>query len=313
MTSIYHLRRVQKRHTKRVTEFLTSVFKTRPGFWKWKLAMPSKRPIITWMATVPNGEPISHYAYLPLDIAAGKERIPASLCTAMATHPKHRGRSLISRLSETSFQDAEAQSSEICIGFSNQAGLRVDKGSVGYGYRIIGSFATFACLTGKAIVSVLYLEPLKAKESFKKISPSAHALSIEKNPAYLEWRYRHHPEKAYRCFRLMKERRLVGYAVLRFREHRTEIMDIVLHDEHAMVEALNACAAHAKKQGSRMVTVSVLKNPFWKQSLSKAGFHELPKRARYHLTLKMTKHTPRDFKRILTKASAWRLMGGDIL
>lgn len=313
MTNVYHIRRMQKRHTKPVTVFLAAVFKTKPGFWKWKLAMSSKRPAIAWMATTPKGELVSHYAYLPLDVAAGKERMPASLCTAMATHPEHRGRSLISRLSQAAFQDAEKQGSEICIGFSNQAGLRVDKNSSGYGYAIIGSFATFATFPGKTDETTIRLEALRAKEPFKKIPFSAQILGIAKNPSFLHWRYRRYPKKIYRCFRLMDKKRLIGYVILRFRKSRAEIMDLLLRDEHRMAEALGVTVAYAKMHGARLVTVSVLKNPFWKQHLSKAGFHEVPKRVRYHLTLKFTSHTPCEFKRILNKAAAWRLMSGDIL
>lgn len=313
MTDVYHLRRVQPRHQKKVAAFLSSLFKTKPGFWKWKLSIPYKRPASAWIATLPSGEPVSHYAYMPLAVVAGKERVHGALCTAMATAPRHRGRSLISQLSRAAFDDVERQGAEICLGFSNQAGLKVDKKATGYGYRVVGSFATYAAIPRKTMKSDVVLIRMKRSERFRSWPATPHALALQKSADYLEWRYRAHPDHTNECFRLVRGNKQIGYAVLRSKNARMEITDLIVGNDREIPDAVRSCSAYARQKGSRILTITVLKNTFWKRVLKQAGFVSLLKRTRYSLTIKTTRHTPQDLKRLFLKANSWRLVGGDIL
>lgn len=64
--------------------------------------------------------------------------VPVGLSINMAVHPDYRGRGLVKQVAEPVYAALAAQGGVAGVGFSNAAGVEVDRHSSGYGYRVIG-------------------------------------------------------------------------------------------------------------------------------------------------------------------------------
>lgn len=56
----------------------------------------------------------------------------------LAVHPDYRGQGLVRPLAERVYEEARARGAVAGVGFSNAAGVQVDRRSRGYGYRVVG-------------------------------------------------------------------------------------------------------------------------------------------------------------------------------
>src|SRR5690349_13675851 len=56
----------------------------------------------------------------------------------MAVHPDYQGRGLIKQIAQPVYQAVGEQGGMAGVGFSNAAGVKVDRRSKGYGYQVIG-------------------------------------------------------------------------------------------------------------------------------------------------------------------------------
>ena len=68
--------------------------------------------------------------------------ITVGVSVNMAVHPDYRGRGLVKQVAEPVYTAVRAQGGIAGVGFSNAAGVKVDKHSKGYGYRVVGRLAS---------------------------------------------------------------------------------------------------------------------------------------------------------------------------
>lgn len=64
--------------------------------------------------------------------------LPVGMSVNMATHPDYRGRGLIKHAAAPVYQTLQEQGICAGVGFSNAAGVKVDRHSKGYGYQVVG-------------------------------------------------------------------------------------------------------------------------------------------------------------------------------
>jgi GNAT superfamily N-acetyltransferase len=71
-------------------------------------------------------------------VPGGAEAITVGVSMNMAVHPDYRGRGLVKQVAEPVYKAVQAQGGTAGVGFSNAAGVKVDRHSKGYGYRVVG-------------------------------------------------------------------------------------------------------------------------------------------------------------------------------
>lgn len=68
---------------------------------------------------------------------------PVGLSINMAVHPNYRGQGLIKKVAAPVYEALTAQGVMAGVGFSNAAGVQVDKRSSGYGYSVVGKLRPY--------------------------------------------------------------------------------------------------------------------------------------------------------------------------
>lgn len=96
-------------------------------------------PVVAWGAW--DGDVLAaQYSCLmrPLRVPGHAAPLPVGMSVNLAVHPAYRGRGLVRPLAERVYDAVRARGAVAGVGFSNAAGVRVDRRSRGYGYRVVG-------------------------------------------------------------------------------------------------------------------------------------------------------------------------------
>lgn len=251
------------------------------------------------------GRAVSQYANAPITLSDDARPFPAMVCADMATAPGYRGRGLISKLARDVYSRVVQSDAVLSVGYSNEAGVQVDRSAKGYGYHVVGRFARYLRPLLFALSTPYRLEPVK---DFAAVCTYGEGLRIYKSPAYLTWRYLRKPHADYRVFRVSRGGATEGYAVLRAARGRCHLVELTTSPEP---DVLRAVQNTALSWGRRALLVYVLDNDYWRESLR--GFVRVPSNPRlenYYLTVKPhCDPMPNDWE----SPARWRLMGGDIV
>ena len=106
------------------------------SLWTW---LHTEREVLSWGAW--DGPRLAaQYSSLLTTLAIPGQCAPArvGLCVNMAVHPHYRGRGLVKQLAQPVYTALREQAGVAGVGFSNAAGVNVDKHSRGYGYQVVG-------------------------------------------------------------------------------------------------------------------------------------------------------------------------------
>ena len=156
----------------------------------------------------------AQYACLRRKVLIGDVPFETGMSLNMSVHPEFRGRGLIKQVAHPVYETLQAEGVMLGVGFSNAAGVQVDRHSRSYGYRVVGQMiSTFA-----------YLKPL----------PSCPALTLSETLPDTEWdvgdgelirfemtagsiahRYAHHPFRRYHYGLWQENGALLGVVIYR--------------------------------------------------------------------------------------------------
>jgi hypothetical protein len=141
--------------------------------------------------------------------------LPVGLSINMAVHPNYRGRGLVKQVAEPVYAALTAQGVAAGVGFSNAAGVQVDRQSSGYGYQVVGQLRPF----------LLWLRSQKRYADFKlttawptlPFAPAAPGTAIQFawNPASLRQRFACHPFRKYQFGIWQQDETIAGIVVYR--------------------------------------------------------------------------------------------------
>ena len=142
----------------------------------------------------------AQYSCLLRDLCLPRQPNPASVGMSinMAVHPDYRGRGLVKNVSRPVYEALQARGCLAGVGFSNAAGVKVDKRSKGYGYRVVGKMKPM-------LVCVLRppsVEPLTITDKWPDISPinqtDKRSIRLCATPSTIFERFAAHPFRQYR-------------------------------------------------------------------------------------------------------------------
>lgn len=103
------------------------------------IALHGAFPVLAW-GVWDRDELIAQYSCLlrRLQVPELGRTVDVGYSFNLAVHPDHRGRGLVKLASEPVYRAVQEEGALAGVGFSNAQGLRVDRRSRGYGYRVVG-------------------------------------------------------------------------------------------------------------------------------------------------------------------------------
>lgn len=136
----------------------------------------------------------------------------------MAVHPDYRGRGLVKQVSQPVYDEVGERGGIAGVGFSNAAGIKVDKRSKGYGYQVVGQMIPSLAILIKSLrpssVPPLILTPDWPK-NLTAVSRPSPGICFATTPDRLRHRFGRHPFRRYQFGLQVANDRVEGVVVYR--------------------------------------------------------------------------------------------------
>lgn len=235
------------------------------------------------------------------------------ICTDMCTDVMHRGRGLISKLSNNVYEQVEKNGYDFSIGYSNDEGVKVDTFATNYNYEIIGKFVRYFKFIVRKKKTGYRLEMIHSLDR-DYYSHYSKYIRIKKDHDYLFWRYFKKPNSEYEMYKIIDGEKNVGYVVLRPIRYKCYIYDIVTENDDMkhMVSVLRSIENKMYERKTRFIVYNVLDNSYWKKLFNKYKYFKRTNNTiNYYLTIRI--HNSKIPKEIILNKENWLLMNGDIL
>ncbi|MCA9924641.1 MAG: GNAT family N-acetyltransferase, partial [Anaerolineales bacterium] len=231
----------------------------------------------------------------------------------MAVHPDYRGSGLVKQVSAPVYAALQAEGGIAGVGFSNAAGVKVDRHSKGYGYRVLGQMQpTLAWIHHSPAEPCLDLTTTWPDKPFATAPDSKH-VCFNITPAWIYHRYACHPFRQYQFGVWETAVSVRGIVVFRpFRRGPIAGVSLLTVYGDDPVELLTRFCATLYRSGVRFIhALSTPQSPLRTQLQKTAVCLPLPTtRTPYFLTLKPLTDT---LPAALFDINNWDCSGGDIL
>ena len=279
---------------------------------KWKFFSPLfHKKTVSYVAVSEKDEVVAQYTNIPVTVRRKAVTYAASLCVDMATHVDHRRRGLISLLSAKVYKKIQQQGTQFSIGFSNAAGVMVDKHAKEYGYQVVGTFVRYYTWCQLASRKAVLLERVTSFDLLRPTEVSSPFFRLEKTNAFLTWRYLKKPNVSYEIYRF-QEGKLGGYVVVSFQKRRCYVYDIVTNARtNEWKRIVRGIENLAVERGVKIVIFHVLDNCFWRELLAPGYWCNRSAKRRTFFTVHPHQKAPSSKK--LLNPDEWLVMNGDIL
>lgn len=315
----YRLQKYSHSYLDSFINLLDSAFeienKDKRGLVEWKyFDTYHQRETITYIALDEADKVVAQYTNLPVRIAHQNILFNSMICIDMTTHLNHRGKGLITKLSEKVYEEVRNNHYDFTLGFSNDEGINVDKYSRSYGYVEVGKFARYFRIAIRRKATPCRLVLVNSFETDAVFGNQTQYCRIYKDFDYLSWRYIRKPNSEYTIYQIILDKKAIGYIVLRFKENKCYIYDILINDlgKTEMINVLWSIENTALDQGIRIIVYNVLDNTFWQSLFNKYKYYKKTNNAvNYYLTIKI--HNPTVSTDLLLNKDNWIIMNGDIL
>ena len=141
--------------------------------------------------------------------------LPVGLSINMAVHPNYRGQGLVKQVAGPVYQALAKRGVVAGAGFSNAAGVQVDKRSSGYGYQVVGRLRPYLLwLRTQKQAADFQLTTAWPTRPFAQVDGGT-AVQFAWNPASLRHRFASHPFRTYHFGVWQQEDTVVGIVVYR--------------------------------------------------------------------------------------------------
>jgi hypothetical protein len=163
------------------------------------------------------GQLVAQYTSLINNVNApdGRASFRVGLSVNMAVHPDYRGRGLVKSVAQPVYDTLQGMGVVAGVGFSNAEGVKVDRRSKGYGYRVVGKLQpNLLWLTSRRG----NLGPLRLSSHWPAgewaLAPGPRdRFRFDVDPAWLQHRFAGHPFRKYRFGVREEEARISGIVI----------------------------------------------------------------------------------------------------
>lgn len=315
----YKLVRYSDKYIQPLTTLLDSSFaiknKEKRELVRWKMfGSYSQLKTITYLALDKSGTVVAQYTNFPVGMGREDKKYKGMICMDMTTHSAHRGKGLITALAGKVYEQVRKNGFDFTIGFSNDAGVQVDKNSRNYGYNVVGKFARYFKIAVFRKEAEWNLSLTDDFDNHWQQDKKSEYFRYLKNYDYLKWRYKDKPNNDYLIYKLEKNGKIGGYVVLKCINKRCYVCDILIGDNSfsQIKPVLRAVENLAFKKGCYIVIYNVLDNKYW-QKLFKQNYYwrKTLNKDNYYLTIKI--HNQKLDRDLILDKNNWWLINGDIL
>jgi len=115
----------------------------------------------------------------------------------LAVHPDYRGRGLVKQVAQPVYAELAERGVLAGVGFSNAAGVQVDRHSTGYGYRVVGQLCSRLVWLRPTGAEPLILTTCWPTTLVQIQPPATDRIRLATSTAALQHRFTHHP---FRCY-----------------------------------------------------------------------------------------------------------------
>ncbi|MBI5564543.1 MAG: GNAT family N-acetyltransferase [Chloroflexi bacterium] len=235
------------------------------------------------------------------------------LSVNLAVHPEYRGRGLVKQVARPVYAALAELGGVAGVGFSNAAGVQVDRHSTGYGYRVVGQLRPRLIWLRPTAAEPLTLTDRWPAAPVQINLPVDDHIRFATSEALIQHRFTHHPFRRY-CFGVHSvEREVRGLVV--YRPIRVgPFAGVSLLGAYAadVSGLLKRWASALRANGIYFVHALITPASTLRSALRAIGVDVvLPyTRSPYYLTVKpLTARTPDE----LLNFARWDCAGGDIL
>jgi GNAT superfamily N-acetyltransferase len=318
----------------------------------WRYDCNPHGAAVSFLSRPASSEGVSGYACSPrIALAHGDEATRATIGETgdVMTHPEWRKRGLFSALDRAAMEETKRLGWPFAFGLPNRrsahiflelgwqqvgtlrtwtfvfradAASRAARAREG---RIRGWMTRFGVRRGERARDALRgaLEKFRV-EDLTRVPPEVielsraksreHALMIQRDAAYLEWRFLASPSRLHRMIGLYDERgAFAAYAVVqipRAGESHGYLVDVLGRDESATLAAIEAGLARLAREGASYAESTAIDGSAWSRTLARCGF--LAPRADHHLTVILHVHAPdHPLARAARDPKQWHFTDGD--
>ena len=235
------------------------------------------------------------------------------LSVNLAVHPEYRGRGLVKQVAQPVYTALADKGGVAGVGFSNAAGVQVDRHSTGYGYRVVGQLLPRLIWLRPTAAEPLTLTDQWPTEPLQIDRPAVDRIRFATSEALIQHRFTQHPFRRYRFGVHRVEREVRGLVV--YRPMRVgPFAGVSLLGAYAadVSDLLKRWASALRANGVYFVHALITPASTLRSALRAIGVEVvLPyTRSPHYLTVKpLTAHTPDG----LLDFARWDCAGGDIL
>jgi hypothetical protein len=273
-----------------------------------------EKQLLAWGAW--HGEQlVAQYSIVHTSLCLPLQSVPITvgLSVNMAVHPAYRGQGLVKQVSSPVYEALAKRGGVAGIGFSNAAGVKVDKHSQGYGYRVVGQMKpTVAMITHRFDDADLQLTTDWPKRPFA-FCPEQETIHFKQSMQSIYQRFAMHPFRTYHFGIWQSLRQIHGLVVYRYVKLRG-LPGVALLAAYAndLELLLQRWVTAVSRQGIRLIHLLSTPNAHVLAALRKTAVC-LPapiNRTPYYLTAKpLSPDTPQS----IFNYELWDCTGGDIL
>lgn len=298
-------------------ELLALAFGRRPAEMRALLAwFHAGEGLIAWGAWE-GSQLVAQYSSWLTALRLPGEAVPArvGLCVNLAVHPAYRGRGLVKQVAGPVYTALAERGGVAGVGFSNAAGVQVDRRSQGYGYRVVGQLApllVFLRRERRPCVPVTLTEQWPAAP-WRFAGAEDEALRFAATPETVAWRFAAHPFRRYHYGVWLEDGAVRGLVVARpVRWGGLPGATLLAAYSDDLPALLAGWAAALRAQGGRFIHALATPCAAARAAWRPLGLSlTLPySRSPYYLTIKPLQET---LTPLLLDFSRWDCLGGDIL
>lgn len=230
------------------------------AYWTWKFERNPHGAGYVWVAD-DDGRIVACYIWNPVRMRAGALPLSAAQSVDAGVHPDYQHQGLFTRLARTAIEEAPELGLDLVYAFPTEGAWK--------GQTRVGFVTQYVV---PVIQRPLQLPVFQRRAAGLEIAPvyafdgdfgawsddvRDGALSVQRDPDYLQWRYLEHPTHRYEVTQCRRNDRPVGYSVVRLGRRSAWLVDLqVLAGERAAAGLLAAEALRRMRKGAAQVAVT---------------------------------------------------------
>jgi GNAT superfamily N-acetyltransferase len=231
----------------------------------------------------------------------------------LAVHPVYRGRGLVKQVAQPVYTTLVDRGVLAGVGFSNAAGVKVDRRSQAYGYQVIGRMQSVLIgLSPSRKGEPLRLSPDWPATPFDFTPSVDDRIRFAVSPALIQHRFAQHPFRQYHFGVWETAAEVQGLVVYRLVKWKgLRVASLLAASGQDVAELLQRWAAALRRAGIYFVQALTTPTAVLRSALHEIGWEvRLPyTRTPYFLTVKPLAETAS----VLLNFKGWDCSGGDIL